>query len=114
MVLRLGRSHEEGQDYPLQYSGEFHGLYSPWGRKGTGLSEFHFHFHFSYNFLALSFYLFFPIFLFSLLHSHLLLLEIDNFMPLLPHYTLIADAPLTAIAIHSKQELVVIEQKTTH
>ena len=78
----------------------------------AGLSEFHF--HFSYNFFAFSFHLFFPIFLFSLLHSPPSVLEIDNFMPLLPHSTLVADTPLRAIAIYSKQEVVVIEQETTH
>ena len=29
----LGRSPGEGKGYPLQYSGEFHGLYCPWGHK---------------------------------------------------------------------------------
>ena len=35
-IPRLGRSSGEGNGYPLQYSGlpgEFHGLFSPWGRK---------------------------------------------------------------------------------
>ena len=42
----LGRSPGEGKGYPLQYSGEFHGLYSPWGGKSqTQLSDFHFHLH---------------------------------------------------------------------
>ena len=31
----------EGSGYPLQYSGlrEFHGLYSPWGRKESDTTE---------------------------------------------------------------------------
>ena len=29
---------------PVFWPGEFHGLYSPWGRKETRLSNFHFHF----------------------------------------------------------------------
>ena len=59
----LGRSPEEGKGYPLQYSGwedllekgkvptpvfwpgEFHGLYSLWGRKESDTTEqLHFHF----------------------------------------------------------------------
>ena len=37
----LGRSPGEGKGYPLQYSGhgEFHGLYSPWGRKELDATE---------------------------------------------------------------------------
>ena len=40
----LGRFPGEGSSYPLQYSGpgEFHGPYSPWGRKETQPSNFHF------------------------------------------------------------------------
>ena len=39
-----GRSAGERIGYPLQYlAGEFHGLYSPWGRKQTRLSNFRFH-----------------------------------------------------------------------
>ena len=35
-----GRSPEKGKDYPLQYSGEFHGrLYSPWGREGSDTTD---------------------------------------------------------------------------
>ena len=29
----LGRSPGEEKGYPIQYSGEFHGLYSPWGHR---------------------------------------------------------------------------------
>ena len=37
----LGRSPGEGKGYPLQYSGpgEFHGLYSTWGRKESNTTE---------------------------------------------------------------------------
>ena len=37
----LGSIPEEGNGYPLQYSGleEFHGLYSPWGRKESDTTE---------------------------------------------------------------------------
>ena len=35
----LGRSPGEGKGYPLQYSGEFHGLDSPWGRKESDRTE---------------------------------------------------------------------------
>ena len=31
LIPGLGRSPGEGKGYPLQYSGEFHGLFSPWG-----------------------------------------------------------------------------------
>ena len=32
---------------PVFWPGEFHGVYSPWGRKELNTSDFHFHFHFS-------------------------------------------------------------------
>ena len=32
-ISGLGRSPGEGRGYPLQYPGQFHGLYSPWGCK---------------------------------------------------------------------------------
>ena len=37
----LGRSPGEGKGYPLQifWPGEFHGLYSPWGRKESDTTE---------------------------------------------------------------------------
>ena len=40
----LGRSSEEGNGYPLQYSGESHGQrslagYSPWGNKESDTTE---------------------------------------------------------------------------
>ena len=35
----LGRSPGERKGYPLQYSGEFHGLYSPWGLKESDTTE---------------------------------------------------------------------------
>ena len=35
-ILGLGRSPGEGNGYPLQYSGESHGLYSPWGLQRVG------------------------------------------------------------------------------
>ena len=35
----LGRSPGEGKGYPLQYSGEFHGLYRPWGLKESDTTE---------------------------------------------------------------------------
>ena len=35
----LGRSSGERKGYPLQYCGELHGLYSPWGRKELDTSE---------------------------------------------------------------------------
>ena len=38
-LLGLGRSPGEGKGYPLQYSGEFHGLYSPWGGKESDPTE---------------------------------------------------------------------------
>ena len=39
-VPGLGRSPGEGKGYPLQYSGlEFHGLYSPLGRKESDMTE---------------------------------------------------------------------------
>ena len=41
LIPGLGRSPGEGEGYPLQYSvpGEFHGLYSPWGRKESDMTE---------------------------------------------------------------------------
>ena len=36
-----GRSSGEGIGYPVQYSGEFHGLYSPRGRKESDAAEHH-------------------------------------------------------------------------
>ena len=48
MILGLERAPEEGKSYPLQYrglknsmdcSGEFHALYSPWGRKESDITE---------------------------------------------------------------------------
>ena len=35
----LGRSSGEGKVYPLQYSGEFHELYSPWVCKELNITE---------------------------------------------------------------------------
>ena len=35
----LERSPEEGKGYPLQYSGEFQRLYSPWGGKELDTTE---------------------------------------------------------------------------
>ena len=37
----LGKSPGEGKDYPLLvfWPGEFHGLYSPWGRKESNTAE---------------------------------------------------------------------------
>ena len=35
----LERFPGEGKGYPLQYSGEFHGLYSPWGLKELDTTE---------------------------------------------------------------------------
>ena len=35
----LGRSPGEGKGYPLQYSGEFQRLYSPWGGKELDTTE---------------------------------------------------------------------------
>ena len=35
----LRRCPGEGKGYPLQYSGEFHGLYSPWGLKESDTTE---------------------------------------------------------------------------
>ena len=35
----------EGKERPVLWPGEFHGLYSPWGRKESDLTrDFHFHF----------------------------------------------------------------------
>ena len=41
LIPGLGRSPEEGNDYPLQYSGleNSHGLYSPWGCKQSDVTE---------------------------------------------------------------------------
>ena len=45
MIPGLGRSPGEGKGYPLQlptpvfWPGEFHGLYSPWGRKQSDTTE---------------------------------------------------------------------------
>ena len=40
-ILGLGRSPGEGKDYPLLvfWPGEFHGVYSPWGRKESDTTE---------------------------------------------------------------------------
>ena len=39
-VPGLGRSPGEGKDYqPVFWHGEFNGLYSPWGRKESGMTE---------------------------------------------------------------------------
>ena len=38
-VPGLGRSPAEGKGSPLQYSGEFHGPYSPMGRKESDVTE---------------------------------------------------------------------------
>ena len=35
----LGKFPGEGKGYPLQCSGEFHGLYSPWGQKESDTTE---------------------------------------------------------------------------
>ena len=42
----LGRSLGEGKGSPVFWPGEFHGLYSPWGRKASHTTE-QLHFHFS-------------------------------------------------------------------
>ena len=39
LVPELGRSPGEGNSYPLEYSGEFHGLYSLWGCKESDMTE---------------------------------------------------------------------------
>ena len=39
LISGLGRSPGEGNSYPLQYSGEFHGLYSPWGHEELDRTE---------------------------------------------------------------------------
>ena len=41
LIPGLGRSPGEGKGSLLQYSwpGDFHGLYSPWGRKELGMTE---------------------------------------------------------------------------
>ena len=42
LIPELGRSHGEGNGYPLQsvfWPGEFHGLCSPWGRKESDTTE---------------------------------------------------------------------------
>ena len=41
----LGRSPAERKGYPLQFSGEFHGLYSPWGHKESDPTEVTQHTH---------------------------------------------------------------------
>ena len=38
-ISGLGRSPGEENGYPLQYSGEFHGLYSPWNHKESDTTE---------------------------------------------------------------------------
>ena len=38
-VPGLGRFPEEGKGCPLLYSGEFHGLYGPWGCKESDTTE---------------------------------------------------------------------------
>ena len=42
---RVGKSpwRRERLPTPVFWSGKFHGLYSPWGCKESGLSHFHFH-----------------------------------------------------------------------
>ena len=40
----LGRSPGERKGYPLQWPGEFYGLYSPWGHKESDTTEQLFHF----------------------------------------------------------------------
>ena len=43
MISELGRSPEEGNGYPLQYSGLENSMdYSPWGHRVARLSDFHF------------------------------------------------------------------------
>ena len=39
LIPGLGRSPGEGKGYPLQYPGEFHGLYSPWGCKESDTTK---------------------------------------------------------------------------
>ena len=39
LIPGLGRSPEEEKGYRLQYSGEFHELYSPWGHKELDTTE---------------------------------------------------------------------------
>ena len=39
LIPGLGRSHGEGKGYPLQYSSEFHGLYSLCGHKELDTTE---------------------------------------------------------------------------
>ena len=41
LIPALGRSPEEGKGSPLQYSGlrKFYGVYSPWGRKESDMTE---------------------------------------------------------------------------
>ena len=39
LIPGLGRSPGEEKGYPPQYSGEFHGLYSPWGYKESDRTE---------------------------------------------------------------------------
>ena len=38
-ILLLRRSPGERKGYPLSWPGEFHGLYSPWGRKESDTTE---------------------------------------------------------------------------
>ena len=38
-ISGLGRSPGEENGYPLQYSGEIHGLYSPWNHKESDTTE---------------------------------------------------------------------------
>ena len=39
LIPGLGKSPGEGKGYPLQYSGEFYGLYRPWGCKESDTTE---------------------------------------------------------------------------
>ena len=39
MIPGLGRSPEEGKGYALEWAGEFHGLYGPWGSQELDATE---------------------------------------------------------------------------
>ena len=39
LIPGLERSPEEGKGYPVFWPREFHGLYSPWGRKESDMTE---------------------------------------------------------------------------
>ena len=60
----LGRSPGERNGYsltPVFWPGEFHGLYSPWGRKESGMTEFtqhKWHSRVFYMFVVLFFFFF--------------------------------------------------------